>query len=279
MNRGNRLNLSRWILISFVLLIGFSNVLAKNVVYENAYTNTYGEEVEFSYENIPDMYIPESEVSYSGDDINTYGVGHGIAMIVSPNVEGVTVKIIHSGAEAIDKLRIVGEAIGNTEVFTIKPIKQRDEVTTKNVPIGISYFSLKLPMTSCDMEYKITAYGIEEGQPVVLRSANASLKYNESQLMEWHPGTFATCTQTVDYHFYKHSKEIGAPHLMSYLIKASVQRAEIEKSLLDLSAINKYYITTPDGKIPSTKFQLYGSQRYLMWTNNEHRILSFGGVF
>ena len=66
---------------------------------------------------------------------------------------------------------------------------------------------------------------------------------------------------------------------MSYLIKASVQRAEIEKSLLDLSAINKYYITTPDGKIPSTKFQLYGSQRYLMWTNNEHRILSFGGVF
>lgn len=219
-----------------------------------------------------ETYVPEA----SNDDTDTYA--HVISAYIQPDEDGITVSVTNIGNDALDSVRV--RVIAKGKSSTIKAQNTQNDKSTSTVRIPILQtkdFRISFPMTRTTMEYVVFVDVYEEGKYITLLSKNANLEFKESSLTEWNPGTMSSCRETVDYHFYKHGDEIGAKNLPQYLRSASAYKTNLEKAILNFTAMNLYKITTGTGPIPSTKYTLYGASRYLLWANSDHSILTYGG--
>ena len=260
--------------LSFMLMLGASSVFATDEVVQTSY-----EVIQISDESNfeEQLYVPEVTYGSIENEPSVLGVGHIVLGLIEPDAEGVSVTVSNVGGEALDNVIVSVIATGNSSYLGLPSTRAVEEKKSQRIPVGTKTFRFDLPMERCSMTYVVYIEVQEEGNTILMASGDASLDFKESSLSEWHPGTFASCRASVDYHYSKHKSEIGADNLREYLRAASTQRAAIAKAVANLTAMTLYKITTPDGYIPSTKFTLYGTSRYLTWTNAENRILSYGG--
>lgn len=96
----------------------------------------------------------------------------------------------------------------------------------------------------------------------------------------WNKGTFETLYDSLDYHFKKHGAEIDASNIVEYLEKSVAFRNQILKDKKDMqpSDLEKTYtIKVSSGKTPAHKYKHKVDKRYAILTDDEEKILSFGG--
>lgn len=126
------------------------------------------------------------------------------------------------------------------------------------------------------MSYKIEATIFDGGQVKTLYGDTASLKISESDLWEWNKGTRTSRQASVEYHFTKHAREVGAKNIPQYLRAASSYRNYminlINKDDLKLIRVTDSYGYTKGAK----KYTSTVTGRYVIF-DTSHLILSFGG--
>lgn len=224
----------------------------------------------FAYENNESKkyYYPIS-FSDTNSSKNVPCVPNGIPITITArkNGTGVDVKVGNIGVDPLDKVTVTVSATGHA----------KSKTKTSSVPpvIGKKFY-FDLPMLKCKTTYNATIK-IVDGSGKSTKKAKAVLTYSEDYLkkIKWNKGTFGTRGSSVDYHFSKHAKEVGAISIVSYINKAANYRSEIINDIKNKKT-SKYTITVPKMSIASKKYKNKKDRRFAILSNSGQEILSFG---
>ncbi len=146
------------------------------------------------------------------------------ATITDTNVK---VKVVNSGNDPLDKVTVKVSATGYSE---------QAQSATRVYPIVAKTFTFDILEISTSMKYYVTVTVTEGGLTQSSSSGEIDKSYTESQLSEWHPGTYGTRAKSVNYHFGKHKNEVGAKTVTQYLRSAS-QTHDIIKGFTESNSL------------------------------------------
>lgn len=190
-----------------------------------------------------------------------------IPVTLTPSHTGLAVYVGNIGVDPLDSVTVKVTATGYSE---------QTETKTKISQLGAT-FNFDISMIYTTMNYKVTVV-ITDGGQVRTIGKDTKLEFTEDQLSEWDKGTYKSRKQSVDEHFGKHAREVGAKTIQDYLNKASQMHADVR----GIKATNNTYnvVTAPaSGKYAAyRKYTIKGTSRYIMVTQTKQtKILTFGG--
>ena len=105
------------------------------------------------------------------------------------------------------------------------------------------------------------------------RQIPANLKSN------WNKGTFTDVDASINYHFSKHGKEVNSSNIQDYITKSNTYRNTVVNDIKNLSSIalnKKYTISAASGPIPAKKYKNRVTNEFIILTNSNKKILSYG---
>lgn len=146
-------------------------------------------------------------------------------------------------------------------------------------PLSSRTIYVDLNMQNCYETITVSYYRLKGSS----KSARGSLRgYREipSTLSScWHPGTFDTAHDSMNYHYKKHKLEVGSTNIVDYATKAAGYRTEVVSDIENLSTenlSNKYTVTTSKGATPSHKYKNKTDKQFALLSDVDHLVVSFG---
>lgn len=163
-----------------------------------------------------------------------------------------------------------------TVTITASGYKNSQSITQTLLQEEEKEFTFDLPLTKCNTIYKATISFIENNRKKTF-FGQATLKFTEKnlQVAKWQQGSFTTRGASLEYHFIKHGKEVGATNLVTYLNLAIDYRNQVMNDIKKKTTRN-YKITTGLGNIPSHKYKYQKDGRFIILSDSDYSIFSFG---
>lgn len=183
----------------------------------------------------------------------------------SANESDVIVKINNIGDSTLDSVKITAQCL-ETGLGTSK--------TISNAKIGSTTVKLPVNMLKSSERVKVKIVATEKGKTQTTETT-VTRKISDTQLTVWHKGTFSTARASLDHHFAKHGGEVSATNIVSYFNQAVAYQKEV---LANIKKGNTsiYRITTGTGSIPSKKYKHKTDGRYILLSDSDSKIFSFG---
>lgn len=178
------------------------------------------------------------------------------------------VSVGNAGVDPLDSVTVKVTATGYSQQTATK---------TKVMPVIGADFDFKISMISPTMKYNVTVL-ITDGGKLSTVGKTTTWSLTESDLSSWHKGTFPTKIASVDHHYGKHGREVGASNLIEY-VNLSIA---MHKTTWGIKASNSTFtvVDTPasGNNVAQRKYTIKGTGRYILVTNTKQtQILSFGG--
>lgn len=243
--------------LSLMLIFTSSAPVFANDIY-NSETSSVSENLvlESDQELLPDV------TNYS--DSKQSRIPNAIPMTVKANQDG-TGCTVHVGNIGVDGLDLVA--------VTVKATGYSSSKTQKSYvfPITGKTFSFDFPMIKSSTTYSVTVK-ITDGGNSITKTGSAKLEYSESRLSGvWNKGSsYSSRGHSLENHFARHGDEVNSSNIVNYINKAVNYRSEVLNSLKNIR-------TSPGtGSIPSTKYKHLIDGRFILLTNSNKEILSFG---
>ncbi|MFJ7649394.1 hypothetical protein ACIQ1H_17900 [Lysinibacillus sp. NPDC097279] len=139
----------------------------------------------------------------------------------------VKVKVYNIGSDPLDKVTVKVSATGYSE---------QSQSATRVYSVAPKTFTFDMLEISAFMKYYVTITVTDGGLTQSTSSDEIDKSYTESQLSEWHPGTYGSRAKSVDYHFGKHKNEVGAKTVTQYL-KSATQTHDIVKKITESTSL------------------------------------------
>ena len=217
---------------------------------------------ESDYEYIPTATIDELELELE----SKARIPNAIPITITPDENGVSVKVNNIGVDALDSVSVAVTATGYSET--------KRKVASVPPLLGTEYnFSFPMIKTSMVYDVKIT---VVDGTQTRFLTGQGKLAFSEADLSEWNKGTYGTIGASVNYHFRTHGAEVSATNIPQYLRKASEYKNEVLADIKNKN-LTKYNVTVGTGSIPSKKYKHKTDRRYIIITDSTpNKILSFG---
>lgn len=216
-----------------------------------------GEDLEVVPTLIQDEYTTKVELSKTLIPIKLEATGDNFRVSVG-----------NTGLDPLDSVTVKVTATGYS---------QQTKTKTKVMPVIGADFDFNISMISPTMKYDVTVL-ITNGGKLTTVGKTTTWSLTESDLSSWHKGTFANKVASVDYHYGKHGREVGATNLIRY-VNLSIAMHE---TTWGIKASNSTFtvVDTPasGNNVAQRKFIIKGTGRYIIVTQTkETQILSFGG--
>lgn len=194
---------------------------------------------------------------------------HWVPFSISPRNDGtgVDVKVANQNPQSSKEITVTITASGHKNSQSItQTLSQKEE----------KEFTFDLPLTKCNTTYKATISFIENNRKKTF-FGTATLKFTEKnlQVAKWEKGTFTTRGASLEYHFIKHGEEVDATNLVTYLNLAIDYRNQVMNDMKKKTTRN-YKITTGLGNIPSHKYKYQKDGRFIILSDSDYSIFSFG---
>lgn len=193
---------------------------------------------------------------------------NGVPITAKVSDTNVEVYIGNVGTDPLDKVTVKVTATGYSE---------QSQSATKILPAVGKKFNFSISEISLNMVYTIIVT-ITDGGLTQNWADKIDKSYTESDLAEWHPGTYPTRVKSVDYHFGKHRTEVGAKTVTQYLAAASSMHVMVRgiKATTDTYTLVKTPAT--GGRVAQKKYTHKATGRFIIVTDTSYtQILSFGG--
>ncbi|UHA71771.1 hypothetical protein [Paenibacillus sp. 481] len=205
-----------------------------------------------------DQYTPK--VTLEEDTIEP--LPNAIPITLTPSHERLVVHVGNIGVDPLDSVTVTGSA---TDYGTLAP------QTAKVPPVIGTSFVWNVPMTKAVMNYYVTITVVDGSQTRVLYGS-AKLEFSESHLaaLGWNAGTFSSRGASLNYHFSKHRAEVNAANMHDYIFAAGTCRQDV------INNPSNYRKTANSGSIPAHKYKNNNDGRFIILTDSNNEILSFG---
>lgn len=197
---------------------------------------------------------------------------NGVPISSTPRVDGtgIDVYVGNIGVDGLDMVTITITATGYT-----KP-----QIKKGYVPALLGKtFKFNIPFIACNTKYNIKIDIFDGGQTKTL-FRSAELNYTDEILAaaNWHKGTFSSRQKSLEYHFKVHALDEGvcAENLVEYL-NIATSYYEVVIDALANNNVNDYTITSGTGPIKSHKYKNKPFGLFIIITDSDMQILSFGG--
>lgn len=194
---------------------------------------------------------------------------HWVPFSIFPRKDGtgVDVTVTNQNPKSSKEITVTITASGHKNSKSITQILSQKEEKD---------FNFDLPLTKCNTTYKATISFTENNRKKTF-FGTATLKFTEKnlQVVKWEKGTFATRGASLEYHFIKHGEEVNATNLVTYLNLAIDYRTQVINDIKKKNTTN-YKITTGLGKIPSHKYKEQKDGRFIILSDDNYSIFSFG---
>ncbi len=194
---------------------------------------------------------------------------HWVPFSISPRKDGtgVDVQVTNQNPQNSKEITVTITASGH---------KNSQSITQTLLPKKDTEFNFALPLTKCNTTYKATISFVENNRKKTF-FGTATLKFTEKnlQVAKWEKGTFTTRGASLEYHFIKHGEEVNATNLVTYLNLAIDYRTQVINDIKKKNTRN-YKITTGLGNIPSHKYKEQKGGRFIILSDDNYSIFSFG---
>lgn len=180
----------------------------------------------------------------------------------------VSVKIVNNGVDPLDTVTVKVSATGYSEQV---------QTATKVYPVVGKTFDFNILEISAYMKYKIIVVVTEGGKTQTARN-DIDNSYKDSDLADWHKGTYKDKVASVDDHFSRHKNTAGVKTVTQYLRSGATLRGavmDIDGTTHDTFKIVK---TPASGsKVAQIKYTHKTSGRFIIVTDTSTKlILSHG---
>lgn len=206
--------------------------------------------------------VEPTEVEIRTPGINLVGVS------ATPTRNGIVVHVSNAGLDTLDSVTVTAKISGY----------ETTSMTAAVPPIIGKDFTWHAPMTRVEMDYDITVT-IRDGSTFVgTKTGHWGLNCTEESLVDiWHPGTWPSRQDSLQYHFDKHHRDYGLNiyDIPSY-IEAAVETKWDTYDYPDDYTIIKQKPTSQ--YVAAHKYTNKNDGRFVLLADSDDLILSFGGA-
>lgn len=178
--------------------------------------------------------------------------------------------------EALIEIKNLGDNTVDKVEISVKCLESGlgNKKTILNAKVGTTKVTLPLNMLKASEKVEIVIKVTEGGKTKTINKT-LSRKISDSALKVWHRGTYASVALSLEDHFKRHGREVSTTNIVSYFNKAVAYQKEV------LNNVNKgntdiYKISVGIGSIPSKKYKHKTDGRYILLSNSDSKIFSFG---